>query len=232
MSSAVNPAAEFAPETARRAAASQGASADAIYQMVRGVIVSRHAGGGLLADVGCGHGHLWQSVTEHFDRYAGIDAVRYDGFPDDGEFVLLDLDTGGAPLPDGAADVVACVETIEHVENPRALARELMRLAKPGGLVIVTTPNQLSLLSKLTLVIKNQFNAFTESSYPAHLTALLECDLRRIAAECGLEEVEVLFTGQGRVPGTKWHWPSWLSAVLPRAFSDNVGLVGRKRQSR
>ncbi len=57
--------------------------------------------------------------------------------------------------------------------------------------MIVTTPNQLSLLSKLTLVLKNEFNAFQAGSYPAHLTALLEADLRRIGVECG-------WVGRGR----------------------------------
>ena len=72
-------------------------------------------------------------------------------------------------LPDGCADAVVAVETIEHVENPRAFVRELTRLARPGGLVVVTTPNQLSLLSLLTLVTKGQFNAFEEAPglYPA-----------------------------------------------------------------
>jgi hypothetical protein len=51
--------------------------------------------------------------------------------------------------------------------------------------VVITTPNQESLLSKLTLLLLNEFNAFRAGSYPAHLTALLEVDRRRIAAECG-----------------------------------------------
>ncbi len=87
-------------------------------------------------------------------------------------------------MPDEAADVVAAVETIEHLENPRAFVRELVRLVKPDGWVIVTTPNQLSLLSLITLLIKHRFSAFQDVHYPAHLTALLEVDLKRIAAEC------------------------------------------------
>ena len=76
---------------------------------------------------------------------------------------------------------------------------------------MVTTPNQLSLLSKLTLVLKNQFNAFQDSSYPAHLTALLEIDLRRIATECGLADVAIAYSQQGRIPGTARHYPSVFS---------------------
>ena len=162
-----------------------------------------------------------------FVRYVGADVVRYEGFPADGEFHPVDTATGRVQLDDGVGDVVAAVETIEHVENPRAFARELTRLCRPGQWVVVTTPNQLSLLSKLTLVLRQEFNAFRASSYPAHLTALLEVDLRRIAGECGWTEVTIRYTGDGRIPGTSRHYPRWLSRLLPRALSDNVALVAR-----
>lgn len=210
------------PGVEDRARVSRGTSHEAIHRLVAAVIRRRRAGGTLL-DVGCGAGSLWPFLAERFDRYLGADVVRYDGFPEVGTFCLVDLDGGRVDLPDAAADVVAAVETIEHLENPRAFMRELVRLARPGGLVIVTTPNQLSLLSKLTLLLRNQFNAFQERPglYPAHLTALLEIDLLRIARECGLIEAAVHYTNSGRMPGTPWSWPRPLGG---RAFSDNVLL--------
>ncbi|MDB4947850.1 MAG: SAM-dependent methyltransferase [Gemmatimonadetes bacterium] len=211
-----------------RARRSLGGSEDAIHALVAGAARARHAGGGTLVDVGCGTGALWGRLAERFDRYVGVDAARYDGFPADGELVLADLDAPELPLPAGAADVVAAVETIEHLENPRAFVRSLARLARPGGWIIVTTPNQLSLLSKATLLLKNRFNAFQDASYPAHLTALLEVDLRRIAAECGLTEIAIEYTGSGRVPGTGRHHPAALARRFPRALSDNVLLAARK----
>jgi SAM-dependent methyltransferase len=214
--------------TMSRARSSRGLSSDAIHQMVARSLEMRHAGGGLLLDVGCGTGKLWTHAGRLFDCYMGVDVVRYDGLPAEAEFCPVDLDTQRVLLPDGTADVVAAVETIEHLENPRAFVRELVRLARPGGWVAVTTPNQLSLLSKMTLVLKNQFNAFQNGSYPAHLTALLEIDLRRIADECGLQDVAVAYSQQGRMPGTPWHYPRMLSRCWPRALSDNVLVVGRK----
>jgi SAM-dependent methyltransferase len=217
---------------AERARASRGASAAAIYALAARVIRARHGGGGTLLDVGCGAGALWEAVGGRglFDRYLGADVVGYDGFPPSGTFLEVDLEAGGVPLPDGAADVVAAVETIEHLENPRAFARELTRLARPGGLVVVTTPNQLSLLSKLTLVLKNQFNAFQEAPglYPAHRSALLEVDLVRIARECGLLDPEIRYTDSGRIPFTPRHWPRPLRG---RAFSDNVLLAASRQQA-
>lgn len=210
-----------------RARLSRGTSGAAILRAVADAIAARPRGG-VLVDVGCGAGDLWGVVAATFDRYVGIDAVRYDGFPAGAEFVRHDLDTGRAALPDGLGDVVVAVETVEHLENPRAFVRELVRLTKPGGWVVVTTPNQLSLLSLLTLVAFGEFNAFRAGSYPAHRTALLEIDLRRITAECGLTAVRVAYSGSGRVPGTARKFPAALSRRLPRLLSDNALLIARK----
>ncbi|HEX6042589.1 class I SAM-dependent methyltransferase, partial [Longimicrobium sp.] len=180
---------DAAPTTEERARRSLGSSGDAVYRMVQRAVRVRHAGGGTLVDVGCGSGQLWPYLRGDFGRYVGVDVVRYDGFPADGEFHVLDLDRGDVPLPDGIADVAAGVETIEHLENPRAFLRMLARLARPGGWVIVTTPNQHSLLSKGTFLLRGEHAAFTDTSYPAHITALLAVDLRRMAAECGLADV-------------------------------------------
>jgi hypothetical protein len=98
---------------------------------------------------------------------------------------------------------------------------------------VVTTPNQLSLLSLFTLLTKNQFNAFQEGSglYPAHLTALLECDLTRIATECGLRDVEIAYSNDGRVPLSSFRWPARLGFCGKR-FSDNVLLAGHAPANR
>jgi 2-polyprenyl-3-methyl-5-hydroxy-6-metoxy-1,4-benzoquinol methylase len=216
-----------APTVEERARRSLGTSGEAIYRMVAAAVAARHPGGGTLLDVGCGSGRLWPFVRDRFDRYVGVDAVRYDGFPGGGEFHAADLDARALPFA-GAAEVVAAVETIEHLENPRAFARTLVRLARPGGWVMVTTPNQLSLLSRATLLLRGEHNAFRDGSYPAHITALLEVDLRRIAAECGLVDVSVAYTGSGRIVGTGRHYPGFLSRLWPRGLSDNVLLAARK----
>jgi len=212
------------PRTLRdRAKASGGCSSNVLYQLVASVIRQRRPLGGTLLDIGCGGGALWEFVRGHVDNYLGADAVRYHDLPDACEFYQADLDTAKVPLPDGSGDVVVAIEIIEHLENPRAFFRELTRLAKPGGLIVVTTPNQLSLLSKMTFLLRGQFNAFQEAPglYPAHRTALLEIDLLRLARECGLHDIQIRYTNHGRIPGTKTHWPAWLG-LRGRAFSDNV----------
>jgi len=210
-----------------RARQSLGSSEQPIYRAVAAVL-RRRGGSGVVADVGCGAGQLWRELQPLFSRCIGVDAVRYAGLPADIEFQQADLDRVPLPLPDALVDVAAAVETIEHLENPRAFCRELHRIVRPGGWIVITTPNQLSALSILTLVVKQRFSAFQDTSYPAHRTALLEIDLRRIASECGLAEVEVSYRCSGRIPMTAAHYPTVLSRRFPRALSDNLLLVGRR----
>jgi 2-polyprenyl-3-methyl-5-hydroxy-6-metoxy-1,4-benzoquinol methylase len=216
------------PDPAERALRSGGMSETAIYEMVADAL--NHAGvtTGKLLDIGCGAGNLYPFVRDRVSSYVGVDLVRYDGFPVGAEWVEANLDQLPLPLASGCADAVVAVETIEHLENPRAFMRELVRLAKSGGRVIVTTPNQLSLLSKMTLLLKNRFNAFQDVHYPAHITALLEIDLIRIASACGLRDVSISYSNSGRIVLTPFHYPHAISKRWQRELSDNICLRGIK----
>ncbi len=211
-----------------RAESTGGTSSQAIYQLVADEIRRRSMPSGALYDIGCGTGALYPYVQSMIATYFGADVVRYSGFPTDRTFIPTPLDQTPWPIESGASDVTVAIETIEHLENPRATMRELVRITRPNGLVIVTTPNQLSWLSKLCFLLKNQFVAFQERPglYPAHLTALLEIDLYRIAAECGLHDVIIRYTDSGRIPGTNLRWPSFLTG---RRFSDNILLSAVRR---
>ena len=211
-----------------RARKSGGSSNFAVYEMVARALDERSAGGEILLDVGCGHGHLWPFLRSRFSKYIGADVVQYSDFPETGEFTPVNLDTNRVSLADRIADVVVSVETIEHLENPRAFIRELVRLAKVGGWIVVTTPNQLSFLSLLTLVVKQRFSAFQDVHYPAHLTALLEVDLTRIATECGLTDISIGYSYEGRIVLTPWHYSRFIARSFPRRCSDNLLVIGRK----
>lgn len=223
------------PKTRDRAMASGGASSSrALYQSVSEWCMAR-GGRALLVDVGCGSGTLFRYVSAHFERYVGVDIVRYDGFPTEpqAEFCEVNLDDARINILTGSADVTCSLETIEHVENPRAFVRELVRITKPGGQIVVTTPNQLSVASKVFFLARSEFMHFQESPglYPAHISALLGVDLLRIARENGLVQIELRYTGDGRIPLTSRSWPKSFGSFRGwrgRAFSDNVILVATK----
>jgi SAM-dependent methyltransferase len=216
-----------------RARESEGESPSAVHDMIAAAMVERGLDGGRLVDVGCGIGALAGALPRGDFQYVGVDVVAHPAFPPGLELVRANLDRDPIPLPGGSADIVVSAETIEHVENPRALMRELVRLVRPGGWVFVTTPNQLSLASLTCLVARGEFQYFQRAPgmYPAHITALLEIDLRRIAEECSLVNVDALYSGFGRVPFTSLRWPNAFGArrgFRGRAFSDNVLVCGMR----
>jgi 2-polyprenyl-3-methyl-5-hydroxy-6-metoxy-1,4-benzoquinol methylase len=215
------------PEIEHRARQSLGRSDQAIYRTVVRLLASRGASGAL-ADVGCGAGDLWRALAGSFTRCIAVDAVRYEGLPVDIDFRLADLDRTPLPIADASVDAAAAVEVIEHLDNPRAFVRELVRIVRPGGWMVVTTPNQLSALSLLTLVVKGRFSAFQDAAYPAHRTALLEIDLHRIARECRLRDETIEYTHRGRLPLTAWHYPTAIARLAPRRLSDNIVLIARR----
>ncbi len=57
--------------------------------------------------------------------------------------------TGRLPFEDGEFDAVVSIEVVEHVEDQFAFMRELARITKPGGRVVVTTPNVLNAASRI-----------------------------------------------------------------------------------
>lgn len=93
--------------------------------------VASHARG-ILLDIGCGD-RPYQLLLPHVHRYVGMD---------------LDArrrpDVVGAaeqlPFRDRVADTVLCTEVLEHSPEPEQVLREIRRVLRPGGTLILTTP--------------------------------------------------------------------------------------------
>ena len=140
------------------------------------------------------------------------------------------------PLPghEGAFDVVVAAEVIEHLENPRFMIREIFRLLRPGGVAIVTTPNNESWRSLIALLVRGHFMAFGETGYPAHITALLRKDLTRIFQEASFSAPDFHFTDSGGVPGhpvVMWQQVSF-NLLKGLRYSDNVLAIATKPMAR
>jgi len=106
---------------------------------------------GHLVDFGCGNGAQTLRFRERFDEITGIDIAPAElaafahecarlGVQDRVRGVLVEGAT--LPLPDACADVVTSFTVLEHVADERRALRELRRVLKPGGLLVVTVPNR------------------------------------------------------------------------------------------
>jgi len=93
-------------------------------------------------------------------------------------------------------DAVCGIEVIEHVEDQWRYVRNLKRMLKPGGIMIITTPNVTSWLSRLMFLFKGRFHQFNDEdlSY-GHIAPITSFELVLILERTGLQKLEVLPAG-------------------------------------
>jgi SAM-dependent methyltransferase len=89
---------------------------------------------GRLLDVGCGRKPYQKTFFAGATEYIGCDYLSDRSCPD---VVCSALDL---TFPDNSFDTVVSTEVLEHVPDPQRAFREMYRVVKPGGYVIVSTP--------------------------------------------------------------------------------------------
>ncbi len=62
------------------------------------------------------------------------------------------------PFADGSFDYVLSREGIEHLENQVGFVRECARVLRPGGTLVITTPNLMHLSARLSYLLTGQRN--------------------------------------------------------------------------
>jgi 2-polyprenyl-3-methyl-5-hydroxy-6-metoxy-1,4-benzoquinol methylase len=220
----------------RRQAAVQsgGISEEAIYAALERRLAETGASGDVL-DFGAGTAQLTRRLhgSNRFRSVTGADLYpRATDLPPEIEWLVGDLNDT-LPVAASSFDVVIAAEVIEHLENPRAVCREIFRLLRPGGQALLSTPNNESWRSVIALVFRGHFVAFGNTSYPAHITALTRLDLARALSETGFQDVAFSFSEVGGIPGSPNR--TWQSLLGERArgvrFSDNVIATARKAGS-
>lgn len=171
-------------------------------------------GGGLFVDLGCGDG----AFTVEAARRAG--AGRTVGIETDPAYVaaatargieVRDADLGRRlPLDDESVDGLVSNQVIEHLWDTDLFLREIRRVLKPGGYVVVSTNNLASWHNVASLVlgwqpmpnhvsdeviVGNPLNVDDHapgSSYPMHRRIFTNRALRELAEHHGLRnEVDV-----------------------------------------
>jgi SAM-dependent methyltransferase len=118
--------------------------------------------GARIVDLGCCRGQLLQ----RFRRYRGVELTGLEIDPTEIQLARRrgiepirafinrfrgNQMTAALPFEDEDADVVLAGEIIEHVVDTESLLREIARILRPGGELVLTTPNVVSLKHRLQL---------------------------------------------------------------------------------
>jgi SAM-dependent methyltransferase len=94
-----------------------------------------------ILDAGCGSGRNMVELSE-FGTAVGLESsergaevARARGV---GEVVVAAIET--MPFEADRFDLITCLDVLEHIEDDRAALRELRRVARPGGVLLITVP--------------------------------------------------------------------------------------------
>lgn len=169
-----------------------------------------------ILEVGSGLGYLTYALNKAGHYCDGIDisgeavaAARRDF----GEYYAVrDLAAMGAPAI--GYDMVVATEVIEHVPDPHAMLAHMRRQLKPGGRIVLTTPN---------MELYSRRYAWHTDPAPVHFWWFSKASMRRLAWQAGMQ---VHFVDFHSYFGASQPDPS---ASKPQTFGADGSLVFRDR---
>lgn len=140
-------------------------------------------------DIGCGEGAFTQRLSDRgctvdvcdLDieqiRVQGVNKIRIDLNEPDFEKKIQ-----------GRYDAVTALEIIEHIENPWKLLRDASAVLKPGGILVLSTPNIASFPSRLRFFLRGTFVAFERGDLKhGHISAMPYFQLEHIFHTLGYQ---------------------------------------------
>lgn len=179
-------------------------------------------------DIGSGHGDLIQLLRSHIElRSSACDYTDSLMKLDDVKVSVANLNTEGLPFKESTFDLVTCTEVIEHLEHYRYTLREMYRVLKPGGALVLTTPNILNLKSRIRFLFFGFYNLFgplhfRESnlhSTGGHINPVSLFFLAHSLVDAGFQEIKVSIDKQ---QGTSKAWLALL--YFPIKFFSRITL--------
>ena len=133
-------------------------------------------------------------------------------------FTAADMNAS-LPFGDGAFDALVCIDGIEHLERPFDFVRECRRVVRPGGVLIVSTPNIGALRSRWRWLLtgfhnKGKVPLNERDPNPWHHVNLLSFpELRYLLHR---HDFRITAVTANRIKGVSWiYLPLWpLSALV------------------
>jgi 2-polyprenyl-3-methyl-5-hydroxy-6-metoxy-1,4-benzoquinol methylase len=152
--------------------------------------------GSKFLDIGSFNGYLMMGAKLIGYEVSGTDLKEFvDGTKDSSSFYgfnNLEADLSKEPIPysENKFDVILFSETLEHLNfHPADLFKEISRVLKPGGLVIITTPNLIRANNVFKMIIGRSINHEIERKYNpgAHYREYSFKEIKYLCEKAGLK---------------------------------------------
>lgn len=171
---------------------------------------------GRLLDIGCGNGKFllsmqqlgWQTQGVEFNSSA-VQICRDSGLD------IFQGELASAAFPDNHLDVVTARHLIEHVADPTLFIKEIFRILKPGGIMVLITPNSQALG-------RGWFGTnWYANEVPRHLYLFNPKNLRLLTAQTGFQEQSMHTCSSPKIILNSWDY-----------LTNNKGKPSKKRKIR
>lgn len=178
---------------------------DPWYELVKESLRGRPLMGQRVLEIGCGRGGFACWLAKQATRPAEIVAVDFSPVAVEKGKELAGRsgvdgitwrvgDIQAIAEPEHSFDTVISCETIEHVPDPAQAVRELARVLRPGGALLLTVPNYLGSYGLYRAFLRLTGRRFTEVGQPInHFTTLPL--VRHWVRRAGLEIVKTVGVG-------------------------------------
>jgi SAM-dependent methyltransferase len=189
-----------------------------------------------IVDVGCGPGFLLRCFARWFQgaELIGVDqsqALLQIAQTRCQKMKALLGDACALPLADGSADVAFALHVVEHLAQPREFFAEARRVLRPGGLLVIATPNAAGLGAR---IMGRRWIGFSDPTHislqrPSYWSEMLDQSGFKIAGDgtTGLSGIPLL----NKMPLGLIHWiPTFFFGYFPWTLGEAYICMATRRQ--
>lgn len=144
-----------------------------------------------LLDVGCGKGQFLEFASDYLGPSFDLTGIDVCELPSESQTIHFDRCSLDEYMPKSKFDVVVSTLVVEHVPSPHDYFSKLIRLTRPGGLIVVVT-NDVKTPLYTTSFFLRRFGfskPFDRLFDPHHLNHFDREGLRRAAMDVGLQRL-------------------------------------------
>ncbi len=181
-----------------------------------------------ILDIGCGFGYFLKLCDEEGWETYGVDISEYAigraRSITKAKLFVHDVEKGLPMFNEDFFDIVTMIDVLEHLYSPFKVVKEIYRILKPGGFMIITTPNLNALARFLWKIIgkEKRWYGFIDKT---HIHLFTPLSLKHLVEKAGFRIINLK---------TPFHpLPEILQIALNKTgLGGQIWLVAQKRAPR